>query len=340
MRKTLTFCIPCYNSAGYMDHCITSILEGSDFADDVEIVVVDDGSSKDDTWAKAREWQERHPGIVRAIHQQNGGHGMAVQTGIRCARGAYFKVVDSDDWVDGEALAATLARLRQFIAYDVRVDLLVTNYVFEHVDDGTQKVVEYGFALPRCKVIGWQSIGHFDLSQNLMMHALCYRTEVLRESGLSLPAHTFYVDNIYAYVPLPHCRTLYYLDVDLYRYMIGREDQSVNEKVMVSRLDQQLRVTRIMMEAYHLYDDVPETRLRNYMFGHLTLMMAASSTYSKLSDAEDAQENLDALWQALRNYDPRMYRHIRYSLLGIYGNLGPKTTIVIYRIAQRVAKFN
>ena len=44
MKKTITFGIPCYNSSEYMDHCIESILEGSDYADDVQIVIVDDGS--------------------------------------------------------------------------------------------------------------------------------------------------------------------------------------------------------------------------------------------------------------------------------------------------------
>ena len=89
-----------------------------------------------------------------------------------------------------------------------------------------------------------------------------------------MPAHTFYVDNIYAYVPLPRCKTIYYADIDLYRYFIGREGQSVNEAIMVKRLDQQFRITRIMMEAYHLYEDVEEPRLRNYMMGYFTMMMA------------------------------------------------------------------
>jgi glycosyltransferase involved in cell wall biosynthesis len=344
MNKTITFGIPCYNSAEYMDHCIGSILEGSGYAEDVEIVVVDDGSTKDDTLAKAREWQERYPGIVKAVHQENGGHGIAVLKGLENAEGTYYKVVDSDDWVDADALRQLLDKLRAFIAYDVRVDLVITNYVYEHVEDDTQKVVDYGFAVPKNKVITWDQIGHFSLSQNLLMHSLCYRTDVLRDGGVPMPAHTFYVDNIYAYVPLPRCKTLYYLPVDLYRYFIGREDQSVNEQVMVSRIDQQLRITRVMMHAYHLYEDVPSRRLRSYMMGYFTLMMAVSSVFSKLSDKPDAKANLQGLWDELKEYDRRMYLCVRYGLVGIYSNLpkagGEKATIIIYRIAQRLVKFN
>ncbi|SEH58703.1 MULTISPECIES: glycosyltransferase family 2 protein [Atopobiaceae] len=344
MQKTLTFGIPCYNSSEYMDHCISSILEGSDYADDVQIVVVDDGSTKDDTYEKAQEWEKRYPNIVKAVHQENGGHGMAVLKGLENADGTYFKVVDSDDWVDGDALKDLLATLRRFISFDTRVDLVISNYVYEHVEDGKQNVVDYGFALPKGKIMTWDKIGHFNMSQNLLMHALCYRTDVLRDGGVPMPAHTFYVDNIYAYVPLPRCKTLYYLDVDLYRYFIGREDQSVNESVMVGRIDQQLRITRIMMHAYHLYDDVESPRLRSYMIGYFTLMMAVCSIFSKLSDKPDAIDNLNELWEELRQFDSRMYRRARKGIVGLATNLpgaaGTQVTLFFYRAAQKLVKFN
>ena len=176
------------------------------------------------------------------------------------------------------------------------------------------------------------------------MHSLCYRTDVLRAADLPLPAHTFYVDNIYAYVPLPRCETLYYADIDLYRYFIGREGQSVNEATMVRRLDQQFRITRIMMESYHLYDDVRSARLRSYMMGYFTMMMTICSVFSKLSDDPQARIWLRDLWRDLKVYDERMYRHARYGLLGMGTNLptraGEKTTIGLYHLASRIFKFN
>ena len=98
--KLLTFAIPCYNSESYMRHCIESILPGGE---DVEILIVDDGSTKDNTAAIADEYQEKYPTIVRAIHLENGGHGEAVNAGNRNATGLYFKVMDSDDWGDADA---------------------------------------------------------------------------------------------------------------------------------------------------------------------------------------------------------------------------------------------
>ena len=344
MSKTISFGIPCYNSAEYMDHCISSILEGSNYAEDVQVIIVDDGSTKDNTYEKALEWQDRYPTLVKAVHQENGGHGMAVLAGLQNADGVYYKVVDSDDWLDGESLRKLLDTLRSFVASGVRVDLVISNYVYEHVEDNKQTAIGYGHALPKDKVFGWGEIGHFFMWQNLLMHSLCYRTDVLREGGVPMPAHTFYVDNIYAYVPLPRCKTLYYLDVDLYRYFIGRGDQSVNEKVMVSRIDQQIRITRIMMEAYHLYEDVAEAKLRNYMLQYFTMMMAVSSIFSKLSDKPEADANLAALWSDLKAYDAKMYRHARHGIVGMAVTLptkvGKRASIGIYHIAQKLVRFN
>ena len=93
--KVLSVTVPCYNSESYMNKCIDSLLKGGE---DVEIIIVDDGSS-DRTSEIADDYVRRYPSIVKAVHQENGGHGEAVNTGIANATGIYFKVVDSDDWV-------------------------------------------------------------------------------------------------------------------------------------------------------------------------------------------------------------------------------------------------
>lgn len=343
-KKTITFGIPCYNASQYMDTCVSSILEGSEYAEDVQVVIVDDGSTKDDTWAKAQDWERRHPGLVKAVHQENGGHGQAVLCALAHADGDYFKNVDSDDWVDAGALKALLRLLRRFEELDDHVDLVITNYVYEHVEDHTSHAVGYRHALPSGRVFSWNEMGHFNKSEYLLMHALTYRTETLRSAHLRMPAHTFYVDNIYAYVPFPKCHSLYYLDVDLYRYFIGREDQSVNEKVLTSRIDHYWRVARVMWEAYHLYDDVESVRLRDYMMSYLTMIMAICSVFSLKSDRPDAEEQMGRLWADLKAYDERMYRAARYGIVGVAANLpgalGHEVTLLGYRIAQKIMKFN
>ena len=91
--KLLSIAIPSYNSENYMRNCIESLLPGGE---EVEIIVVNDGS-KDGTAAIADEYAAKYPTIVKAVHQENGGHGEAVNAGLRNATGLYYKVVDSDD---------------------------------------------------------------------------------------------------------------------------------------------------------------------------------------------------------------------------------------------------
>lgn len=128
--KLLSFAIPCYNSAEYMEKCIKSCLAGGD---DIEVIIVDDGSTKDNTLEIAKKYEEQYPGIVKAVHQENGGHGQAVNTGLANATGVFFKVVDSDDWVDIKSYRKILTKLKEFVEKDDLPDMVIANYVYEKV---------------------------------------------------------------------------------------------------------------------------------------------------------------------------------------------------------------
>ncbi len=338
--KIISFAVPCYNSEAYMRKCIDSLLVGGD---DVEVVIVNDGS-KDKTAEIADEYAARFPGIVKAVHQENGGHGEAVNAGLRHASGMYYKVVDSDDWLDEESLFRVIGTLKQFVADRKRVDLMICNYVYEHVTDGTHKAIRYTNVLPQDRIFGWSQVKRFRVDQNLLMHSLIYRTKVLRDCGFELPKHTFYVDNLFAYVPLPYVRSLYYMDVDLYRYYIGREDQSVNEQVMIGRIDQQIKVNKMMFDAYSLPEDVYNHRLAQYMFSYLAMICLVTSTMLIISGTEENKVKRKELWKYFKENDPKMYRRLRLGLRGIAGNppgeLGAKIFTRLYRVFRRIYKFN
>lgn len=342
MEKLITFAVPCYNSAAYMEHCVETLLQGGD---DIEIILVDDGSTKDDTPAICDRYQEQYPEIIRAIHQENGGHGEGVNQGIRNARGIYYKVVDSDDWVDVDALHQVLDKLRQFTRDGKPIDMMIANYVYEHVEDGTRKVMGYRNVFPTGRVFGWDHIGRFKPSQYLLMHSVIYRTQLLRDCGLELPKHTFYVDNIFVYQPLPWVKNMYYMDVDLYRYFIGRADQSVNESVMVTRVDQQLRVTHLMIDAHNL-DEVTAKRkkLGRYMFNYLSMMVAISSIFLTIDGSGEALEKKEQLWAYLKERDEKLYRRMKCNIVPASTNLpsaaGRRMSLALYRLARKIYKFN
>ena len=340
-QKLITFAVPCYNSAAYMRHCIETLLSAGEQA---EIILVDDGSTKDDTPAICDEYAAKYPTIVKAIHQENGGHGEGVNQGIRNATGVYFKVVDSDDWLDTDALQQVLAELRAHLNDEQPLDLMMANYVYEHVADNTRNIVDYKGILPEGRVFTWEEIGKFPPNKNILMHSVIYRTEVLRKSGMVLPKHTFYVDNIFVYQPLPFVKSMYYMDLDLYRYFIGRADQSVNESIMVKRVDQQLRVTRHMIDCQDLDELKDQKRLHAYMVHYLSVMMAVSDIFLLLDGSDEAKAKRTGLWQYLKDHvSTGVYRAVRYNLGGLTDLKfpgGDKLTLGVYRQLRKVFKFN
>ena len=200
-KKTLTFVVPAYNMTEYLERCVESLI-ASKRNDDIEVLIVDDGSS-DGTLEMAQKFEARYPGIVRAIHQENKGHGGAVNTGIAAASGMYVKVVDADDWVGPESLEQVMAVLREEADSTEPIDMLVTNYVYDKVGKRNKHVVNFRHAMKAGERLTWNDLGHFGLAEYILMHALTYRTAVVRESGMQLPEHTFYVDFIYV-LPLFH----------------------------------------------------------------------------------------------------------------------------------------
>lgn len=322
-----------------MANAIESILPGGE---DVEIIIVNDGS-KDRTSEIAHEYMEKYPSIIRVVDKENGGHGDAVNSGLSHAQGKYFKVVDSDDWVDRESLEKILALLHNLEEEQTTIDMLISNYVYEKVGATHKKVIHYRNVLPQDQVFKWDDIGHFRLDQYILMHSVIYRTDMLKLSQIHLPKHTFYVDNIYVYYPLPYVRKIYYLDVDFYRYYIGREDQSVNEKIMIKRLDQQIFVTKTMIDMYQL-KDVNSKKLRQYMINYLAIMMTVSSILCIRSKSKENLEKKKELWEYLKKKDLKTFIKIRYGILGqtmnIPGKPGRKISSLAYSVARRLIGFN
>ena len=206
--KLLSIAIPCYNSEDYMENCIKSLLPGGE---DVEILIIDDGS-KDMTPEIADAYEKKYPGIVRAIHQENGGHGAAVNAGIANAEGLFFKVVDSDDWVDEESYRAILAKLKEFAGGDETLDMMISNFVYEKQGAKHKRVMRYTSMLPQNRLFRWEDAKRFRKGLYILMHSVIYRTKLLRDCGLELPRHTFYVDNLFVYQPLPYVKNMYYLN--------------------------------------------------------------------------------------------------------------------------------
>lgn len=335
--KLLTVTVPCYNSQDYMENCINSLLKGGER---VEIIIIDDGS-KDNTGAIADRYAQEHPDIVRVVHQQNGGHGEGINQGLRHATGTYFKVVDSDDTVSDDF--GTFLDTLEECEKQGGIDLMVTNYYYVHSDGKGDRSINYSNALPEGRIFGWGDTKAFLPHELLTIHSCTFRTENMRRWGEDLPKHVFYEDNLMVCKTLPYVQRMYYLNADLYRYWIGRPDQSVQKEVMKKRYHHQILVTEKCFSAFKL-DEIQEPMLKKYLKHELFIMFGISILYARLNKSKETDAALDTMWANCSGWDGKWSKHFRCHTplwwICLPGKGGQEFCAFIYWLANKVVRFN
>jgi len=321
-----------------MQKCIDSLLVGGEA---VEIIIVNDGST-DSTAVIADGYAQKYPSIISVHHQPNKGHGGAINTGLAKAKAAYVKIVDSDDWVDAKAYKEILSAINSFSSNNLP-DAIVSNYVYEKQGKRKKTVINYTSALPVGRIFAWDEVGRFGLGRYMLMHAIIYKRDILTKCSLVLPEHTFYVDNIYAFAPLAHVETMYYLDVDFYRYFIGREGQSVQEETMIKRIDQQLMVNKIMMKSVNLRT-ISSPPKRKYLLNYLEIVTAISSILLLKQNTSTSLMKKHKLWQFIKKQDAAVYKKLRKGGLGKILHpktaLGRQVAIAVYKASRKIVGFS
>ncbi|MBE6465819.1 glycosyltransferase family 2 protein [Denitrobacterium detoxificans] len=339
MNPTLTIAMPCYNTAEYLDQCFDSLL---DKVSGIEIVAIDDGST-DETLSILEGYQQRYPESVRVFHQENAGWGGAINHALREAQGTFMLVLDSDDHLDAEALERVVRKIEELEAENAQVDLFVTNFVYDHVADKSTKQISYRNMMPRDRVFTWADTKNPSISEYFMMHAMTYRVQTLRESDLKLPEHAAYMDSIYALHPLPHVRNLYYMDVDLYFYLIGREGQSIEIEVLKKHISEQLQATRHVIDDFN-YEELraKSPQMADSIARYLSTMMTVSTIYLfKINTAASIAE-VRSIWKYLEENDSAMYRFVKHSMAGWtyrHTPIGRALARGVYSFVNRIFKF-
>lgn len=259
--KILTISVASYNVEWCLGKCLDSFI-GSGVIDDLEILVVNDGS-KDGTVALAESYSTRFPENIRLIDKENGGHGSTINASIKAATGKYYKVVDADDWVDAEGIRKLVKALKENDS-----DVVINPYHFVDADTFEIKSLsstfngstEFGVVKPLKDLIG---------SVYIQMHALTYRTDVVKKMGPAIDEHCFYVDMEYNFFPLEYVESALCLDFPVYQYRVGSNEQSVSSANMVKRRSQHRQVLNRLIEYYEDKKDELEPTTREVILDNL-----------------------------------------------------------------------
>lgn len=254
MNKLLTIVIPAYNMEKYLKRCLDSIL-CEDIMEKVEVFIINDGS-KDRTLEIAKEYENRYPNYYHAIDKPNGNYGSCMNKGLSLAKGKYFRTLDADDWFDTPSFLKYLKELEKTDA-----DMLISEYVYFYEDTQSTEIVKItdeckkNVDLPFIKK-NWNNSCFLRLSK---IWGLVYKTSLLKESGIKWDEGVFYTDNEFDFWPLKLVKTIRYIPIPVYIYLIGREGQSVNDKVQERNYNSYNIVANTMVDEFlKVYDENSE----------------------------------------------------------------------------------
>lgn len=262
----LSILIPMYNGESFIDNCLHSILNEQTIEEEIlkyiEIIIVNDGS-KDDGSKRAKEWAlewntKMSNNFIQVIDKENGQYGSVINCGIPLARGRYLKVLDVDDIFNTKHL---IDIIRIIASIRINVDIVLTDFIFDKVNRNKQIVYKWDKYFDPYKIIEMKR-AKFPNSI-ITMHSIIYRTQFLKDINYHQIEGIYYSDSQYSLIPFTKAKLLYYINIPLYRYYIGRNDQSINIKTMVkNRHHQKLLMNTILEELFTI--EINSNRQKKY----------------------------------------------------------------------------
>lgn len=270
--KLLSIIIPTYNMSALLPRCLDSLVAAEGVAESLEALVVNDGS-KDNSLEVAQQYARKYPNIVRVIDKPNGNYGSTINAALPTAKGKYVKILDSDDWYDTKALGKYLSKLSKIDA-----DIIQTH--FTQIGATTREVVKYNtmgrepYAYD--KVYNLDEVLKDGYIRFLLMHAITYRTALLRQINYRQTEGISYTDTEWSCYPTFYAQTICFCDINLYQYNLDREGQTMDPKVLARSTNQIQQVTDNMLAYYeaHIADtsDVRRRWLNQYFINRLRIL--------------------------------------------------------------------
>ena len=294
-KKILTVSIAAYNVETFIDQALRSVCVDA-VIDRLEIFVIDDGGT-DGTLGIAQRYADRYPDSVFPVHKENGGYGSTVNYSLAHATGTYFKLLDGDDWFDSEGLVKLVDVLEK-----TDVDLIMTNY--QTGPDPEHLTLRDYYAEEGGEV---KNLSHFTAKSDFGMWGMTFRTQVLRDCGLSLPEHVLYTDALVVSYPLSTAKTMQYFDFSVYCYRVGRDGQSMSKQSIMKHcpemmdLDIRLATFCAAQKANPNYPIIRK-RVSEYHAGTVHFMLLMPICRSSLRKIKTLDKNI-------RTISEDVYRH-------------------------------
>lgn len=241
--KLLSIIIPTYNMATLLPRCLDSLVAADGAKEYLEAIVVNDGS-KDNSLEIAQQYAEKYSNIVRVINKPNGNYGSTINAALPIAKGKYVRILDSDDWYNTEALGKYLEVLE-----NIDADMIITHFM--QIGATSREVVKYNTMgrepYEYGKVYNLDEVLKDGYIRFFLMHALTYRTELLRKMNYHQTEGISYTDLQWACYPVFYAQTISFCDLNVYQYNLDREGQTMAPEVLLKSANQLQKVSDDML---------------------------------------------------------------------------------------------
>ena len=297
MDKILTIIIPTYNMENYLSYCLDSLLIKENL-EGVEVLVINDGS-KDASSRIAHTYADQHPQTFQVIDKENGNYGSCVNRGLAEASGKYVKILDADDSFDKDNFEAFITFLKETDA-----DLVVSDFAIVDEDRNVKRMVCHEFpsgCIPLDKICTTESFSH------IQMHALTYRRDVLSKLSYKQTEGISYTDQEWVFTPMAGVKSVGYFDKCVYKYLVGREGQTVNPAVKAKRMPDVCQCVYAMSKAYEQYRNNISEQLRMYFYGRLDYMIREVYVFGFLHYSVQNRNLLVQFDTTLKSICPEIY---------------------------------
>jgi glycosyltransferase involved in cell wall biosynthesis len=211
-----------------------------------EVLVINDGS-KDRSSEIAHSYQQKYPGTIRVINKENGNYGSCVNRGLKEATGKYIKILDADDWFDTENFAEFVS-----ILGTLDVDCVMTDMV--QVDEQGTEIARWKYSLPQNRLSSLKDITALPQEELIWMHCVAYKLQNLKGLNYHQTEGISYTDQEWIFLPMAVCKKIYYHPSVIYKYLVGRDGQTMNPETFKKNFGQEIRGTINMVHKYHAFN--------------------------------------------------------------------------------------
>ena len=243
MNKILTIIIPTYNMEKYLQKCLDSlIIKDTELFNKLEVLIINDGS-KDSSSEIGHQFQQKYPEVFKVIDKENGNYGSCINRGLKEGKGKYIKILDADDSFHNEGFSDYLNELTRIDA-----DLVLSDYSV--VDEKGNITKEVFYEYPKTQIVPIEKLFQYDSFFHIQMHGTTYKTENLKIIGYKQSEGISYTDQEWMFYPMTTVKTVYCSKERVYKYLLGREGQTMDKKILLKNIDHTIKGTMAMLDIF------------------------------------------------------------------------------------------